>query len=231
MTLRHVRLWTCVVFLAFVQTGCSVLPAKPPATAPAATPAGLSAGPDSEAAAAGKVVLRIDAAASLVEIEVRRAGALAALGHDHLIAARGIEGFVLPEDGRADLLVRLDQLSVDEADLRASAGFTTQPSADAIAGTRRNMFDKVLETGRFPNAQLAIARLSADQLEVTITLKGVTRSQPIPAVITQSGQSMTVSGRLSLLQSDFGITPFSVMGGALSVQDRVEMRFRIHARP
>ena len=31
-------------------------------------------------------------------------------------------------------------------------------------------------------------------------------------------------------QSDFGITPFAVFGGALAVQDEMELRFAIDAR-
>ena len=128
-------------------------------------------------------------------------------------------------------MVGLEQLSVDDADLRAAAGLAPQPSADAIAGTRRNMLDKVLEVDRFPTALLRIVRQGEDQLEVGITLKGITRIQLVPARITQAGKSMTVSGRLAILQSDFGIVPFSALGGALSVHDRLEMRFRIVARP
>jgi hypothetical protein len=40
---------------------------------------------------------------------------------------------------------------------------------------------------------------------------------------------MTARGRFAILQSDYGIVPFSVLGGALRVEDRVEIMFRIVA--
>jgi hypothetical protein len=39
-----------------------------------------------------------------------------------------------------------------------------------------------------------------------------------------------VNGRVTLEQSNFGIVPFSILGGALQVQDRVDVRFVIHGR-
>ena len=40
---------------------------------------------------------------------------------------------------------------------------------------------------------------------------------------------MSVSGQLSFDQTEFGITPYSVLGGAIAVQNRVELRFHIVA--
>jgi hypothetical protein len=37
-------------------------------------------------------------------------------------------------------------------------------------------------------------------------------------------------GRFSVNQSEWGITPFSILGGALQVRDRVDIRFTIEAR-
>ncbi|MOA36179.1 hypothetical protein D3C78_1576880 [compost metagenome] len=43
------------------------------------------------------------------------------------------------------------------------------------------------------------------------------------------GDGLRVQGQLAFDQSSFGITPFSILGGALQVQDRVELRFDVHA--
>jgi hypothetical protein len=40
---------------------------------------------------------------------------------------------------------------------------------------------------------------------------------------------MMVSGTMHFNQSDFGIVPYSVLNGALRVQDRLDLRFRIDA--
>jgi hypothetical protein len=186
-----------------------------------------------QAQAAGLTVLKIDPARSLLTIEVRRAGALARLGHDHVVASHALHGYVAPQRGRADLALRLEQLTVDEPALRAQAGFDTQPSDDAIAGTRRNMLDKVLEVQRFPQAAIRVDRIGESAvLRVTISLHGATREFDVPARIEAlPGGGMAVSGRLQLKQTDFGITPYSVLGGALAVQDRLDLGFQVVAGP
>lgn len=210
---------------------CTVgAPPPPAATAPAAEP-DIRAAWYRKAARQGQHIYTIDPARSLITVTVRRGGALARLGHDHVIASRTVEGYVAPSAGRADFHFRLDQMTVDEPALRTEAGLDTQPSQDAIIGTRTNMLNRVLEAERFPLVLLNARRASAQAREVqlTVTLHGVTRSVAVPLRQELSAGSMTVSGELSLLQTDFGITPMSVMGGAMVVQDRMELRFRLVA--
>ena len=183
--------------------------------------------------AQGRPVYRVDPAQSLVTIEVRRAGSLARLGHDHVVASRDLGGYVAPDEGRADLYVPLDRLAVDEPKLRSDAGFDTQPSETDIAGTRGNMLEKVLETEKYPFALIGAsgpARAGEAPLGVAITLHGTRRTLPVPARIELGDDIVRVSGRLSFDQSDFGIAPFSILGGAIAVRDRVDLRFWITAR-
>jgi hypothetical protein len=190
-----------------------------------------------KAAQAGKKVYKIDAQQSLITITVRRGGALARLGHDHVVASRSLEGFVAPDAGRADFHFKLDQLTVDEPALRLAAGLDTQPSNDAIAGTRANMLNRVLEAERYPVVMLHAERVGSaaggagvDMLRLTVTLHGVARSFDVPTTIERQKNALTASGELRMLQSAFGITPMSVMGGAMTVQDQMELKFRIVAR-
>jgi hypothetical protein len=44
------------------------------------------------------------------------------------------------------------------------------------------------------------------------------------------GGRATVTGHFSVLQSEFGMTPYSVLGGALRVQDWIDVDFALHAR-
>ncbi len=180
-----------------------------------------------------QAVFRIDPARSLVAIEVRRGGSLAQLGHDHIVASHDVRGYIAPDEGRADLYVRLDRLVVDEPGLRAEAAFDTQPSAEAIAGTRENMLYK-LGADQHPYALIAVRNVDADatgpRLNVTITVNGVARTMRIPAQVEVAGDELSVSGGVTLEQTSFGIVPFSILGGALQVQDAVPVRFRIRAR-
>jgi len=177
-------------------------------------------------------VLRVDPQHSLIAITVRRGGAFARFGHDHLVAVRTLEGRVLPAQQRADFHFRLDQMTVDEAELRTIAGLSPQPDADAIDGTRHNMLFKVLDAGRFPEVQIHAERPAADApLQVSITLHGVTRTLQIPVAISEQDGVMTVSGSTTFKQTDFGLVPYSIMAGALAVQDQLELRFTISAKP
>jgi hypothetical protein len=47
--------------------------------------------------------------------------------------------------------------------------------------------------------------------------------------IERTAGQLMANGRVTLEQSKFGIVPFSILGGALQVQDRVDVRFVIHA--
>jgi hypothetical protein len=184
-----------------------------------------------QAAKSGKRIYPIDSAQSLITITVRRGGALARLGHDHVVASRSVTGFVAPDAGRADFHFRLDQMTVDETALRQAAGLDTQPSAEAIEGTRTNMLTRVLEAERHPVVLLHAERVRGKDgvLRLTVTLHGIERTIETPVVIEQGRASVTASGEMRLRQTDFGITPMSVMGGAMVVQDTMELRFRIVA--
>ena len=186
------------------------------------------------AIARGEPVFRIDAARSLVVIEVRRAGSLARLGHDHVVASRDVQGYVAPGEGRADLYVPLDRLIVDEPALRAEAGFDTKPSEADIAGTRENMLGRVLEVERYPFALVAVSDVvpGADNsaVQLALTLHGVTRTTRIPVRIVTQDDEITVNGSIVVKQTEFGIAPLSILGGAIQVQDEVNLRFQIRAR-
>ena len=219
--------------LALMLAGCPSL-VREPAPAPAAPPADFPEDYYREALARGKPVFRVDPAGSLIVIEVRRAGWLARLGHDHVVASHEVGGYVAPDEGRADLYVALERLVVDEAALRAEAGFDTQPTEADIAGTRANMLEKVLQTEKFPFALIRVSGANTSQrsatLSVAITLHGSTRTLQTPVQIEAAADQMNVTGRLSFDQTDFGITPYSLLGGAIAVQNGVELRFRIRAR-
>ena len=228
-------------------TACSPFGAPPPALTPAP-----AAGAATMAAPAwqqrGMRLLHIAPQESLLTITVRRGGALARLGHDHVVASRSLQGVVAPRAGRATFQFRLDEMSVDEDGLRQAAGLTTTPSADAIAGTRHNMLVRVLEAERYPWVRVDARRIDARRvdarrseaggegnmalLDADITLHGVTRAVQLPVRIEEAadGRSLQASGSLLLKQSDFGIVPFAILGGAMAVQDQMELAFRITAR-
>ena len=206
--------------LAALLAACAPQPTQPP---PEGLPAEFPAAYYEQLRAQGKPVYQVDPARSLVVIEVHRGGTLASLGHDHVVSARNVRGYVAPDAGRADLHVALHELVVDEPALRAAAGMATQPSEADIAGTRANMLEKVLETDRFPHALVKIDDA------VTITLHGVTRAVNASRNVERNERQVTATGSLAFDQTDFGITPYSVLGGRIAVRDRLVLRYEIRA--
>jgi len=228
MRLGHVA---AAAALALFLAGCAELPRI---EAPVAPPAEFPEGYYQQALKQGKAIYRVDPAESLVVIEVRRGGSLARLGHDHVVASHDVTGYIAPEEGRTDLYMALARMQVDEPALRKEAGFDTEPTESDIEGTRSNMLNHVLEADKFPFALIAVAGADASQkkttLAVAITLHGHMRTLQVPAEIEADDKTIVVSGKLAFNQTDFGITPYSLLGGAIAVKDGLELRFRIRAR-
>ncbi|NDU91552.1 MAG: YceI family protein [Ferrovum sp.] len=217
------KLILSIILAASLMVSCTT----PPRQA-VALPAMVQQAPAPKSTAA----LRVDPHRSLVTLQVFRGGPLARLGHDHIIASHDVAGFVDMKSGYAELTVPLDRLTVDEPTLRAEAGWDTEVDAEAVAGTLRNMQVRVLQVDRFPVAQIRITRPdpAVPMLEAAITLHGVKHIESVPAVIAASSdREVRVMGHMTLYQSDFGIIPLSVMGGALQVQDGVVVDFSITA--
>jgi hypothetical protein len=221
-----------VVVVVVLLAGCAAQPAAPPRPSQPAL-AGFPASYYEQLLAQHKPVFSVDAAHSIVVIEVRRGGSLARLGHDHVVASHDVAGRIAPDEGRADLWLPLEALVVDEPALRAEAGFQTQPSADDLAGTRNNMLTKVLQAEQYPFALIKLSKLGSGtgplRLRVDITLHGITRSLETHAEYSRTEGELSVSGAVAIDQSDFGIAPFAVLGGAIAVQDRLNVSYRIHA--
>jgi len=228
---RSIARWGAVAVVALLAA-CATRVAAPP-TVPAGAPAEFPAAYYQGILARGAPVFRIDPARSLVVIVVRRGGSLTQFGHDHVIASHDVAGYIAPDEGRADLYVPLDALVVDEPALRSEIGLDTQPSPDDIAGTRRNMLEKVLETDRYPYATIAVndrpASGNSQPLRVAIGLHGTTRTVEAPVQYRSAGEEVSAIGSMAIDQSQFGIVPFSILGGAIAVQDRLSITFQVVA--
>lgn len=211
-------------FLAtfLLLAGCAAPPMPPAPAAPESYASYLGL------AASGTPVYRIDPAASQITVTVRSGGPFAKIGHDHAVASRTISGFAAPAQGRSDFSFRLDGMTVDDPAARAQAGLTGSVPADAVAGTRANMLGRVLDAGRYPVVQLRVTGYQPTP-RLAITLHGVTRSIDVPSALQLTPDTLTAAGRFTLRQTDFGITPMSVLGGALVVKDQMELQFRIQA--
>jgi polyisoprenoid-binding protein YceI len=66
-------------------------------------------------------------------------------------------------------------------------------------------------------------------LDAQVTLHAVTRTLRIPVEFARDGDRLKIEGRFRIRQSDFGMTPYSILGGALRVKDELALSFRIEA--
>ncbi|CAN5285877.1 hypothetical protein BH11PSE10_BH11PSE10_04350 [soil metagenome] len=187
---------------------------------------------------------QIDSAESSLRIHVFRAGRAVNLGHNHVLTVPSLSGLLLlPVAGKAEgarfaLSFRLDALALDAPDLRAALGpaWASLMSPEAIAATRVNMLGEGnLQADRFPEVHIRSRQFGGEWpklvAEVEIELHGQRRRQWLPLQAELSAGHLKASGALVLRQSDFGIAPFSVLGGLLAVRDELLIEFDLLARP
>ena len=180
-------------------------------------------------------VYRIDPADSGVLVYVYRDGPLAKLGHDHVVASHEVRGYALLPgsfaDARTDIYFPVATMTMDEPGLRRDAGFKTEISADDVEITRRRMLRAVLEAKKYPFIRIHAAVLPTGghetRLKVVLTLHGVARALTVPVQFGSDPETFSVHGATDIHQSDFGITPFSIFGGALAVSDQLHVIFWI----
>jgi hypothetical protein len=214
--------------------GCPTTGVRPPSPA---EPPSVVAPPDLRGAA----VFEVDSGASTVHVHVFRGGALARLGHNHIVTSKQLSGRIwvhlsLPRSG-FELEFPVASLIVDDPDARAAAGpeFAAEIAPKDREGTRQNMLRaEVLDAERHPAIALRSVRIdgSAERPEATtrITIKGVSRDVAVPAAVRIDGERLVASGEFDIRQTDFGMKPFSVGLGALEVQDRLHIVFAIVAQ-
>jgi polyisoprenoid-binding protein YceI len=227
-----------VVLIAALLAGCATQPARqtPPASVPP------QSAPQPAAQNLEGREFRVDPAASLLTIRVYKGGALARAGHNHVIASHSLNGVVrVPEDpthASFDVHLPVTELVVDEDELRAQEGSADFPPGvpeDAKAGTKKNMLGPaLLEAERYPEIVLqseAIQR-GAEGLEaqVRVVVRDRASSVVVPVKYDVNGNELTAQGELPLKQTDLGLTPFSLFGGALRVLDEIKVRFKLVAR-
>ena len=92
----------------------------------------------------------------------------------------------------------------------------------------------VLDSDAYPSIAIESVALSGPRWNPTVraqvTLRGATRALRFPAAVAQVGGLLTVIADFQLRQSDFGITPYTALGGGLQVRDRIDVRVHLLAR-
>jgi hypothetical protein len=220
--------------LAAALVGCAQprLPEAAPAAAPSTpTPQGR----------AYDIVSR----ESLLTILVFRGGLLASAGHNHVIASHSLTGTIrVPADPLGttfEVHLPLNALTIDEPALRQALhreDFPPEVPEAARQGTRTNMLgEALLDAAHWPEIVLRSVRIEAQGqgsggvlAAVQASVRGQERLLTVPVHYQLQGEVLTVSGELTLKQTQLGLTPFSAFLGALAVQDEMQVRFQLVAR-
>ena len=215
-------------------------PVRPPAPIPEVPPQPAPTQPAPPPTEAGATIYQIDPKASTLHVFVYRGGTFARLGHNHVMTSKSVTGRVwmrtpFPASG-FELSFPVADLIVDDPDARRAAGTDFPPEIPAgdKEGTRKNMLRKeVLDAETYPTVTVKSATvegsLQAPKITARITIKNATKEVVVPTTIVVNGEGLTASGEFDILQTDFGMKPFSVAMGALEVQDRLHVRFNLVA--
>ena len=224
----------CALLLGLGACQTSPPPSPPPVPQPqpaAATPA----------IPAGARELKVSAEESLLQILVYRGGAMARMGHNHVIASHRLSGSVFLTDDplatRFDISFPVNELTVDEPALREAAGTDFAPAVPQSArdGTRTNLLSPALLDGsNYPAIQLRATDIKpADagfDAGVEVTFKGATHALRVPVQLERRDDAIIARGEFPLRQSELGLKPFSVAMGTLVVLDEMHIRFEVTAR-
>ena len=177
----------------------------------------------------------IDTQQSKMEIHVGKEGAFKAFGHDHLIAAKQLSGEVQfdPQSiDKSSVHLQVPTRSITVIDPGESEKDRTEVQATMES-------DKVLDVAKFPeiaftSTSISAAKKTSDGWELTLSgnlnLHGVEKPVTLPLQVSAENTELHAQGEVSILQTEYGITPVKVGGGSVKVKDKLKITFNIVAR-
>jgi hypothetical protein len=214
----------------------------------------ISTGAAASRAAPPGRVYRVDENQSEIRVLVYRAGALARFGHNHVLVNRAVRGSVGVAEAWAaagapgfaggstfSLTVPVDGFVVDDTQARREEGldFAAEVPDDARSGTLHNMLSTaVLDADEFPVILVSGFEVAASHgvpepgkmtAAVAFSVAGHESKIDVPFALQIDAAHLAATGTLELRQSALGITPYSLMLGALQVQDTMTIKFKIVA--
>jgi polyisoprenoid-binding protein YceI len=186
-----------------------------------------------DTAKASLVHFVVDARASRFTVQAFATGLLSAMGHNPVIGIRTLSGEVdfdatALQGSGFGLLINANSLSVLD-----------DVSDKDRREIERMMNEQVLEVAKFPEILYQAPSFSVTKqgdalysatLNGSLSLHGVTNNQPLTARVAVFDEMLRASGEFRLRQSDYGIKPISVAGGAMKVKDELMFSFEIVAR-
>jgi YceI-like domain len=183
---------------------------------------------------------QIDPLASELRLLVYRGGPMARLGHNHVIVNRALRGSVslatVLKDCSFSFTMPVAESVVDDPDARTQEGGDFPGVIDdaAKSGTLRNMLsERLLDADRYPTLGVRSVTIagsdSVPQATVVLTVKDHETTLTLPFSLERHDDRLIATGSTKLRQSVLGLSPLSIMLGALTVEDEFQVKFRIVA--
>ena len=164
-------------------------------------------------------------------IRTGREGAAAKMGHDLSIVATAWSAtvtVVAEQPDRSSVRATIDAASLTVREGRGGATALTTKQQSDIEKTIR---DKVLESDRHPQITFVSTAVGGTVALPTVTgdltIAGTTRSVSLRLAVHDGEGGVRVSGSTQIVQSDFGIKPYSALLGTLRVRDTVDLEVDI----
>ncbi len=170
---------------------------------------------------------------SLVIVSVYRDGALASLGHNHILSTGQLGGLLARAGNTFDGLLFLSpwDFRIDDPALRQSAGtgFESEPDENDRRGTRGNLLsDAVLDVEQHPFVTARIHCGSASQnCTIDFSIAGAQLIIEHESTIQSSVNRLIAHGEFAITHEDLGLEPFSVGGGAIRVAEEIRIAYRL----
>jgi len=155
-------------------------------------------------------------------IHTTRVGMAARAGHDLVLEASRWHATIQPEP--AQLRAEVDATSLVVQDGTGGVKPLSDSDRDEI---RKNLAQKILKTEQNPTITFESTggRVLDEhrwQFDGNLTIAGATMPIQVPVLIDADGTRLRAT--VTVVQSRFGIKPFTAMMGALKVADEVEIR-------
>ena len=171
---------------------------------------------------------RLGPGAGRVVIKTGRAGLAAKAGHDLTIeVTRWSARVEVPaeEDGGLTAATVTAELDLGSLEVREGTG-GAKPLTDGDRAQIKKQMENILggATATFASARIITSGASGGAIEGSVTLNG--KTQPSRLQVTTPGPGR-YRGTATLVQSAFGIKPYTGFFGALKLRDEVAVEFEV----
>jgi polyisoprenoid-binding protein YceI len=161
----------------------------------------------------------VDGGHSSIMVKVEKSGLFSAFAHNHTIRASIASGNLDAAKRTATLTFNTREMKVIDEGVKESERVDIEQTMKS---------EKVLDVQRFPEIRFVSTSITPQdggrfQVRGDLTLHGTTRNLEIPLTLSNGHYA----GSVKLKQTDFGITPVTIAGGAVKVKDVIEIVFDV----